>query len=585
MPRQAIVVIHGMGEQQPMDTLRRFAAAALPPPGEGFAPYFSKPDQLLDSFELRRLKVPKRKGGLPETDLFEYYWAHHMAGNSLGHVVPLLRTFMLRRPSHVPPTLRAFYAVLWFIALLALAVGAVVAIGKPAFDWLAQIRTESSWPVRIAAGIVAVLAGFPIVSTVGLIVLWLVRRVGGSAVRNTFVDVARYLNPAPVNIEVRQKIRAGAVELLDRLHRQGKYDRIIVVGHSLGSIIGMDAIYYLWSNMHKQRHNLKMDRPPALARMETCARTLRAAAKKEAADSAAVVEAREHYRVAQSDLWTEIIQGGCPWRISDFVTLGSPLTHAAVFMAKNDEALRARRMDRDLPSCPPEKEPLWKGGGPVSEEAESERYSASYLYSGGRGEPNVLPRRLLPHAAAFAPTRWTNIWFPSRGYVFKIFGDWFGGPLATCFGPGIEDRPVTAGPRGRWWPVVPHTHYFDAFAKTSEIETVADIEGSALYWLRQALRLSDHAIVEGAAEAAAWRVNLNEADVAGLQMLPGIGPARAASVVAYREARSGGIGGVAELARVEGMPPEVVDHIVQSGLATVETGPTAPPRRAAGEAR
>ncbi|MCC7020924.1 MAG: helix-hairpin-helix domain-containing protein [Ardenticatenales bacterium] len=569
-----------------MDTLRRFAAAALPPPGEGFAPYFSKPDQLLDSFELRRLKVPKRKGGLPETDLFEYYWAHHMSGNSLGHVLPLLRTFMLRRPSRVPPSLRAFYVLLWLIALLALVVGTVVAFGAPAFAWLAQIRSSSSWPVRIAAGIVALLASLPVVSTVGLIVLWLVRRVGGSAVRNTFVDVARYLNPAPVNIEVRQKIRAGAVELLDRLHRQGKYDRIIVVGHSLGSIIGMDAIYYLWSNVHKQRHNLKMSRPAALARLERRAGALRSAVKLAPPNEAAIAMARERFREAQSALWIEIIQGGCPWRISDFVTLGSPLTHAAVFMAENLDELRARRMDRDVPSCPPESEPVWKGGEPVGETEESERYSASYLYSGGRGDPAVPPRRLLPHAAAFAPTRWTNIWFPSKGYVLKVFGDWFGGPLAPYFGPGIEDRPVTAGPWGRWWPVVPHTHYFDAFAGdgVGEIEAVAGVEGSALYWLRQALRLSDHAIVEGAAEAARWRVNLNEADVAELQMLPGIGAVRAASVVAHRAGRAGGFGSVADLACVVGMSPEVVEQIVWSGLATVGTRPKAPARRAAGGA-
>ena len=61
-PKQAVVVIHGMGEQMPMDTIKRFVRAAwqtttglatkdLPNPTE----VWSKPDVRTGSLELRRI--------------------------------------------------------------------------------------------------------------------------------------------------------------------------------------------------------------------------------------------------------------------------------------------------------------------------------------------------------------------------------------------------------------------------------------------------------------------------------------------------------------------------------------------------
>jgi len=43
--RQAVLVIHGIGEQKPMETLRSFVSAVLP--GEGV---FSKPDTISLSY-------------------------------------------------------------------------------------------------------------------------------------------------------------------------------------------------------------------------------------------------------------------------------------------------------------------------------------------------------------------------------------------------------------------------------------------------------------------------------------------------------------------------------------------------------
>ena len=51
--RTAIVVVHGMGEQMPTETLYRFVRTALPKV-DGKRRYFSRPAAVTDSFEARR---------------------------------------------------------------------------------------------------------------------------------------------------------------------------------------------------------------------------------------------------------------------------------------------------------------------------------------------------------------------------------------------------------------------------------------------------------------------------------------------------------------------------------------------------
>lgn len=59
-------------------------------------------------------------------------------------------------------------------------------------------------------------------------------------------DAARYLSPSPRNISLRQQVRANGIKLLRHLHASGRYDRIVVVGHSLGSVIGYDILKHYW---------------------------------------------------------------------------------------------------------------------------------------------------------------------------------------------------------------------------------------------------------------------------------------------------------------------------------------------------
>ena len=107
--KQAVVLIHGIGEQKPMDTLRGFVDAVWTRHSAIHHKYagsglWSKPDKVSGGFELRRLTTPQNAAAI-RTDFFEFYWAHLMEGTSYGHVFAWARSLLLRRPSTVPKQL------------------------------------------------------------------------------------------------------------------------------------------------------------------------------------------------------------------------------------------------------------------------------------------------------------------------------------------------------------------------------------------------------------------------------------------------------------------------------------------------
>jgi hypothetical protein len=85
-----------------------------------------------------------------------------------------------------------------------------------------------------------------------------------------------------------------------------------------------------------------------------------------------------------------------------------------------------RKQERELITCPPQRD------------------DKGYAYSGPRpydvGQNKLYTPLILHHAAPFAVTRWTNLYFPSK---LGLFGDFVGGPLAPELGHGIKDVAVT----------------------------------------------------------------------------------------------------------------------------------------------
>ena len=466
--KQAVVILHGMGEQVPMQTLETFVktvwttdknlvSRGKPDPDTGGTrtgnASWAKPDDRNSSYELRRITTEADKNG-NYTDFYEYYWAHLMHGTTWEHVKTWILDLLWRNPAkRVPRRLLHVWVLLWVIALAVIAVviqGVLPSDDKALPAW---------WVLASWAGGLAVTA---FVSNV------LIKRFG---------DVARYVKALPPNVARRQEIRAKGIDLLDRLIQSGEYDRIVVVAHSLGTIVAYDILTQLFARYHERFDEttparMKQPERHALEDMIRAAAGLARDKEQAVSETPAAAEAFDidAYQAQQSKVFAEARKQGFPWIITDFVTLGAPLTHAEFLMADSRRDLRARQASRVLPTCPPTLE--YDGTTKLR-----------HFSFGGGARP--VYRRLPHHAALFAYTRWTNLYSDHRAIVT---GDIISGPVADEFGldvdgktlKGIRDIAVLPAldengdpARGHKRCCFTHGNYWNADKGTEEIGTAA----------------------------------------------------------------------------------------------------------------
>jgi len=395
---QAVVVIHGMGEQVPGATVRAFVQAVAEP--EERDEVHSRPDTISPGFELRRWRLDPT-ATRPATDFFEGYWANEVRDTSIGQVLSWLRLLLIRRPSTVAPGLRKLWWGSWLT--VALLIGGLLLIGVT--------DVELTEPTDLLALAVPLL--------LGVVDSFMVQRVG---------DAARYLWPHPANVVVRDRVRGKGVALLEALHRCGRYDRIVVVGHSLGSVIAYDIVGHYWIRVHRHHGS-----PTDVSNQAAAA----LAREVEAGDAPSAAEGRP----LQWEAWGEIRRNTQPWLITDLVTLGSPLAHAGMLLARSPGELAAAIQRTELPSCPPSPaDDIWFDG------SYRDRFGARHNF------------RYFTDQAPFAVTRWSNLYFPVRA---GVMGDIVGGPLVGVFGRWISDEPVTWN--SGWWrnrTPLAHTSYW-----------------------------------------------------------------------------------------------------------------------------
>ncbi|MBM7505968.1 hypothetical protein ACFPER_02550 [Agromyces aurantiacus] len=466
--RQAVVVIHGMGEQRPVETLNAFSEVITN--GE---PFHSRPTRIRDAFESRVHVIPRspEHDGVREpfdvqTDLYEYHWAYLMTGNRLDDLWPTFRRMMFP-VTGIPMTV----AALGFVVALAVGiawasgywappgggaeasgwvlVGATVLglgfvlgrsvppglLGLWVIVWLAAAALAYGFiafpPLRDALGAPSVAEILVGSASAIAIVAYLISRVLPGWLVKSFVDVVRYLDTSPRSYEVRHAIRKGVVDLLDGLQSSGRYSRIIVVAHSLGSYVAYDAISYLWTVTGRAAPASADD----LRRLEAAAGQLaeawepRPGRRRARRAWAALAGPRAEYRSAQRELWGRLRAADHPWLITDLVTFGSPMNFAEQLYTRDLGEFDRRVGRREIVTCPPSTEPRNPAPAGAAATAASQR-PFSLLWRRRDG------RRALHEAAPFALVRWTNLWYPAR---WGFFGDWFGGPLARLYGPGVED--------------------------------------------------------------------------------------------------------------------------------------------------
>jgi pimeloyl-ACP methyl ester carboxylesterase len=440
-----VLLIHGIGEQRPMDTLRGFVDAFLEQ-----GTYHSKPDTLSDSYELRRLKlrkvVPKNldeKGvnpDWPETDFYEYYWAHQMYGTTLSHVGRWLWRVMwigLRDRASCPPEynprLKWLVPLVWLAALAA----AVLALG---IGFSSNLGLPLSRQSRVALALVVTIWGLVRFSLLRVVV-------------DVVGDAARYFDVNPTNVARRYDILRGGIAVLGKLHNEReeiadevvyRYGRVVIVGHSLGSVIAYDILRHYWQLVNG---SIPM-RAPDFYAVESFIGGNDAPFE----DATAYCDAalfRQHQRTlcraVTSRRPAATLLPKPPeddtlqekrWLVSDLVTLGSPLAYAPVLMADGVDDLKRKKQLRELPICPPDR---------------SRNLSPGHFIVKLSAEIDPIPGHdidILHHGAHFALTRWTNLYFDN---------DLIGGPLVPVFGAGIEDIKLDGPVRG---PLHAHTGYW-----------------------------------------------------------------------------------------------------------------------------
>lgn len=431
--KQAVVVIHGMGEQIPMETLRSVVKTVWETDSEVCSQgsdenqIWSKPDRRNRSFELRRITTQRSSEG-KRTDFYEFYWAHLMHGTTWEHFKAWFFQLVLRWPSTVPKDVFLAWLVLLFLTLVVILFAAAAVL--PAFEWIEALFGWSA-PEWLQDGF------FALLSIVGA---WLINRV----LLKYVGDVARYVKAMPPNVARRQEIREKGVELLETLmginssnfneilrnwekQEEGsqpltwdtEYDRIIVISHSLGTIVAYDILKHCFARVNRF---VEFDANSDQSELEALEEFLTNSVDEYYCDPKDKQEWQRKFRAHQDRCRRELNKLGNPWIVSDFITLGSPLTHAEFLLEKDKKNLVLQQQDRVLPTCPPT---LEKFGN-------SSPWRVSYDRKLKNGEMVRIPH----HAAHFAFTRWTNIY--SRG-IGVVFGDVISGPLADLFGLRLPD--------------------------------------------------------------------------------------------------------------------------------------------------
>jgi len=415
--RQAVVLIHGIGEQRPIITLRSFVESVAQSlkdrnlAREEEVLFWDKPDPDSGNYETRKMTMRQGKTH-PTTDFYEFYWAHHMRNTNYAHIKDWVQRVILRYPGSISRRLLPVFAFLWFVTIVAFA-GVGYFIYTRGFTDLYQKFTT------IASGLV-------VTFTLGYFTKLLFSYLG---------DAARYLDPSPGNILERKNIRLEGLNLLRKLHESGKYDRIIVVGHSLGSVIAYDLVKFLWNEYYK---TFDPDKYHAVSNSPDKGKPDLLQLSEDVSNKLSKGEADvEAFQAAQQQSYAYLKRIGNKWLVTDLVTIGSPLTHAGHLFVYEKGLFEKLKEQREYPTCPPHFQKLEKTNIVKSE-----------IPIEGTGD--TFKVKHYNHSSPFAVTKWTNIYYTP---------DYIGGPLQGVFGKGIKDIPIK---KRNLIPIYPggHTEYW-----------------------------------------------------------------------------------------------------------------------------
>ncbi len=516
--KTAILVIHGMGDQRPLETLRGVAKAIWEDgsPGRKNVWYtYPTTDSDLSTDDAPKARASSKVDSGSALDsptiitdqddprgIFEFhelYWAPIMARASSA-TVPLWLFELMKKG---PGTLKGSICAAWYIG--AFLVGAwlysFAEIGMTAVSHYLAVPANQSAFAACMPLVVASLAGGMLASLRGILSVWaaavifsvigfLLGRLGftmatqppvatwfhwlafttdgrpGLWVALTFAllfvianiaafqsvlgDAARYYRTSPVNIGARRAVRSLAVNRLEALHK-ANYDRIIVVSHSLGTVIAYDMLRAYWASARWQiKPPIEME---GFERQNSNAKGMKIDHAIWRQTGHDIIEYLEKNRPSRSRCHG--------WRVTDFITMGSPLTHAKFLQAEGrnkkelEESFAKKVNEREFPKCPPD---------PIENDQR-----LTFNWKNPKLENPIVTS--FHQAALFGLTRWTNLYYPAK---WLVRGDVVGGPLSqNLLGECIRDVALDHSP------LMGHVRYWE------------DATNCALQALRMAVNLND----------------------------------------------------------------------------------------------
>lgn len=455
--RIAVVVIHGMGEQNPMGTMSGLVKSLLAYeeikgincPGQN---YFSAPADICESYEVQKwiVKEGNEIGNhkRPMTDFYELYWAPLMNDNKFAHVFPwMLKIIRTKKKDTSVKKLIGITALLILAVLLLpllitlglwdlintlgnnfsnnglqpkniaiisiityMTFAAVNGIGK---DWMRYtLYTVLSllffYGVFVSFNFIFLDKGDNLnrdwIGGISLSISALLFKFTGDFLKKFLADASRYFEPNPTNIDNRERIRQLGVDLIEKITISDKYERIVILSHSLGSAVGYDIMRLYWAKHNKY---YKLDKKARKLLKEH-----RVTFEKELWSQ----EIDKNYQKTQNEILTflnknypfdpkNIYKGRLPWLISDFITLGSPLSKIKLFYANNNTEKEWEKIhERTIITNPPELD-----------------YHSKAVYYETKGD------YYFHHGALFNFTRWTNIFHTK---------DLIGGEISKEIGSG-----------------------------------------------------------------------------------------------------------------------------------------------------
>lgn len=473
--RQAIVVVHGQGQQRPMGTIRDFVEVlwssnpdVVPDPPHNRNDTWIVPDNKSGLYEMQRITTPPHGGR--RTDFFELYYADLLSDTPIRNLWRWLERLFWISPMEVPRRMYWPWLVFWLICLVSLALVFWVILEIPTLlqgRWWHPFVDRNAWDAVVGAAIIVVALLclilpkffpstpqaqsiprpailFAIILGVGfiswhtpVIVVALIVGVMLYFFVNGFLplfgDAASYLSAQTETVRSRQAVRRRGLDLLLALHQEPEYDRIVVIAHSLGTVLAYDLLQLLWHAAGPTKDNPPS--PEAVAAIQAV-EDFAASMGQDAWEPEDIAAYQQLQWAAFSALRRQKPPGppvdGKPaglagWKVSDFITLGSPLANAQFLVTEGQADFRRMKKERVLPVSPPE--PRGSAQGFIYEEN---------------------GRMVTHHAAVFSTVRWTNIYDEFDPVLFGR-GDVIGGALGApdLFGPGIRDIDVTIREKGR----------------------------------------------------------------------------------------------------------------------------------------